>query len=89
MKRSRPARRRPADRIGDDIADEYDFSKASRGVTAKRYAEGSNVVVLDPDVAAVFPNAAAVNTALRMLARLAETASGARHARRSTRTRKR
>ncbi len=49
---------------------EYDFSDAVRGVTAARYAEGANVVVLDPDVARVFPNAKAVNEALRTLARI-------------------
>ncbi|MBI4559229.1 MAG: hypothetical protein HY706_16715 [Candidatus Hydrogenedentes bacterium] len=46
---------------------EYDFSKAVRGVTAARYAKGTNVVVLAPDVARMFPNAAAVNEALRAL----------------------
>ena len=54
---------------------EYDFSKAVRGVTAARYAEGSNVVVLDPDVVEIFPNARAVNEALRTLARLTRRAS--------------
>jgi len=44
---------------------EYDFSKGVRGKYAKRYAEGTNVVVLDPDVAAAFPTAEAVNRALR------------------------
>lgn len=43
------------------------FSNGERGVYAKRYAEGTNVVVLDPDVAAVFKTAAAVNDALREL----------------------
>jgi hypothetical protein len=44
---------------------EYDFSKGVRGRYAQRYAKGSNVVVLDPDVAAQFKDAAAVNDALR------------------------
>ncbi len=47
---------------------EYDFSKGARGKYAKRYHQGSNVVVLDADVAARFPNAEAVNQALRSLA---------------------
>src|SRR5262245_28441728 len=65
--------RRPApERVDEDMADEYDFSSAVRGATARAYAEGSNVVMLDADVAEAFPDAAAVNTALRMLARLAE-----------------
>ena len=54
----------------DTMRPEYDFSTAARGVTAKRYAEGSNIILLDPDVAEVFPDARAVNEALRTLARL-------------------
>ncbi len=52
----------------DDILPEYDFSRGRRNKYAMRYAEGSNVIVLDADVAAVFPNAAEVNAALRALA---------------------
>jgi hypothetical protein len=44
---------------------EYDFSRGTRGKYAKRYEDGTNVVVLDPDVAAAFPTAEAVNQALR------------------------
>jgi hypothetical protein len=47
---------------------EYDFSKGRRNKYAARHSRGSNAVVLDPDVAAVFPNASAVNAALRALA---------------------
>ncbi len=47
---------------------EYDFSPGERGKYAARFAEGSNVVVLAPDVAEVFGNAQAVNEALRLLA---------------------
>jgi len=54
----------------DEMRPEYDFSKGVRGKYAKRYAEGSNVVVLDPDVAAAFPDAGAVNQALRRVAGL-------------------
>ena len=49
----------------DDIRPEYDFSKGVRGKYAKRYAEGTNLVLLDPDVAAEFGDAKAVNRALR------------------------
>ena len=49
----------------DDIRDEYDFSGGVRGKYAARYARGSNVVVLDPDVAAEFKTPQAVNDALR------------------------
>lgn len=44
---------------------EYDFSTGVRGKYAKRYAQGSNVVVLDPDVAKRFKTSKAVNDALR------------------------
>jgi hypothetical protein len=54
-----------------DMLDEYDFSKGVRGKYAKRYAERTNIVVLDADVAAVFPNSAAVNEALRAIAKIA------------------
>lgn len=55
-----------------DMRNEYDFSGAVRGKYAERFAQGSNVIVLDPDVAEVFPDAAAVNEALRVLARSAK-----------------
>lgn len=51
----------------DTMRPEYDFSKAVRGVTAARYARGTNVVVIEPDVVRMFPNATAVNEALRAL----------------------
>ena len=49
---------------------EYDFSKARRGKYARRYAKGTNLVVLAPDVAKVFPDSQSVNEALRALARI-------------------
>lgn len=51
-----------------EMLDEYDFRGGVRGKYARRYAAGSNVVVIDPDVAKEFPDAASVNTALRALA---------------------
>jgi hypothetical protein len=54
-----------------DLLDEYDFSKGVRGKYAKRYAEGTNVVVLAPDVAAVFKNSQSVNEALRAIMKMA------------------
>lgn len=50
-----------------DLLDEYDFSHGVRGRYAKRFAEGSNVVVLEPDVAKRFSDSEAVNQALRTL----------------------
>jgi hypothetical protein len=52
----------------DEILPEYDFSHARANKYAARYAAGSAVVVLEPDVAAMFPNADDVNEALRALA---------------------
>jgi hypothetical protein len=54
----------------DGMLPEYDFSKGVRGKYAKRYAEGSNVVVLSPDMAKVFPTSESVNEALRTLVRV-------------------
>jgi hypothetical protein len=47
------------------MRDKYDFSKGVRGKYAKRYAEGTNVVLLEPEVAKAFPTSEAVNKALR------------------------
>jgi hypothetical protein len=47
------------------MRDEYDFSAGVRGKYAKRYAEGTNVVVLEPDVAAKIKSAEEVNRILR------------------------
>lgn len=66
MKKNVRQKGRTADR--DTMRPEYDFSRAVRGVTAARYAQGTNVVVIDPDVLDVFPNGASVNEALRALA---------------------
>ncbi|MBA2245682.1 MAG: hypothetical protein H0W11_12050 [Gemmatimonadetes bacterium] len=51
-----------------EMREEYDFSGGVRGKYAERYARGTNLVRLDPDVAEVFPTAEAVNEALRALA---------------------
>ena len=55
-------------RADPEMRVEYDFSRGVRGKYARRYAQGTNVVVLQPDVARVFPNAEAVNESLRALA---------------------
>ena len=62
MKKNRPAEADP------ELRDEYDFRGAERGKYASRFAEGTNIVVLDPDVAEIFGDAKAVNEALRLLA---------------------
>jgi len=50
-----------------EMPEEYDFSNRVRGKYAGRFAQGSNVVVLDPDVAQVFTDSESVNQALRAL----------------------
>lgn len=66
MKKRARSERGTTDR--DTMRPEYDFSKGKRGVTAVRYAEGANVVVVDPDVLDVFPDGASINQTLRALA---------------------
>lgn len=68
MKKKANNARRRLDPDRDTMRDHYDFSKGVRGVTAARYREGTNVVVLDPAIMDVFPDSAAVNEALRALA---------------------
>jgi hypothetical protein len=58
----------------DKIREEYDFSTLKlkgKGLYAKRYKEGSNIVHLEPDVASVFPDDKSVNEALRELIKIA------------------
>ena len=52
---------------------EYDFSSGVRGRHHDAYSRGTNVVLLEPDVAEVFRDSAAVNSALRALAQVART----------------
>jgi hypothetical protein len=59
------------DAMDDDIPPEIDFTGGVRGKHAVMYAEGTNIVRLEPDVALLFPNSEAVNAALRLLADLA------------------
>ena len=53
-----------------DILEEYDFSKGVQGKYVKKYAEGTNIVVIEPDVAEYFPDHDSVNQALRSLAEI-------------------
>ncbi len=66
--------------ITDELRPEYDIKSllkgAERGKYAQRYAEGKNMVVLMPDVAAAFPTAEAVNEALRLVMRLSQIPTG-------------
>ena len=62
----------------DDLRAEYDFSAGVRGKHYRAYRAATNVVVLDPDVADAFPNASAVNRALRELLDIAKRQARAR-----------
>jgi hypothetical protein len=64
------------DERGEQMRDEYDFSSGVRGKYADRFAEGSNVVVLDPDVAAAYKTRTEVNDALRKQLKTRRRASG-------------
>ena len=55
----------------DTMREEYDFSSGVRGKHHEAYRRGTNVILLDPDVAEVFRDSAAVNAALRALAQVA------------------
>ena len=66
----------------DTMRPEYDFSKATRGVTAARYAEGTNFVVLDPELRELFPTSDAVNDALRELVAIARRAEASKRKKR-------
>jgi hypothetical protein len=65
MKKATKAKRDP------DLLAEYDFSQGARGKHAARYAQGTNVVVLSPDVSEFFPDSQSVNAALRALVDIA------------------
>jgi hypothetical protein len=66
--------KRKSPEVGEMRA-EYDFSNAVRGKYRKRLAkEGSNVVVLDPDIAKAFPDSASVNEALRVVLKAGQAA---------------
>lgn len=55
----------------DEMRPEYDFSGGVRGKYYKEYLQGTNMVRLEPDVAAVFPDSESVNQALRVLIKAA------------------
>ncbi len=61
--------------LEDDLLPEYDLANMKGGVRGKyvdRYRSGTNIVLLDPDVADAFPTAESVNEALRMLMTIAD-----------------
>ena len=61
---------RKNDSAKNEAVPDYDFSNGVRGKYAARFREGTNVVILSPDVAEIFPDSQAVNEALRTLVRM-------------------
>jgi hypothetical protein len=63
---------------GDKMRKEYDLSKLAGGVRGKYYRRataGTNLVLIEPDLASMFPDSEAVNRALRVVAEAAQTPS--------------
>ncbi len=80
------ATKKASSRRSDEMRSEYDLASLKNPVRGKYYARaiaGSNVILLDPDVAEAFPDAKSVNDALRVLVSLARAkVRGGRRARR-------
>ena len=71
-----------SDDVGDELRPEYDFdfSKAERGRYAQRLkTEGSNLILVEPDLAKAFPDSAAVNAALRSVLEFARLSATLTH----------
>ena len=69
---------------GDDLRPEYDLSKLKGGVRGKYYSSATaatNLVLIDPDLTGMFPDAASVNRALRVLAEAAQAATPSKRSR--------
>ncbi len=67
--------------MNDDLRPEYDLSQLKGGVRGKYYREataGTNLVLIEPELADVFPDSESVNRALRMLVNTAAAAGAAR-----------
>jgi hypothetical protein len=71
-------RKEPAGAIDDDLRPEYDLSQLKGGVRGKYYQQakaGTNLVLIEPDLAQAFPDEKAVNRALRLLLTAANAAT--------------
>jgi len=69
-------------KTNDDLRTEYDLSKLKGGVRGKYYKEataGTNLVLIEPELARVFPDSDSVNRALRLLAETAAAAANRKH----------
>lgn len=68
--------KKEVDELEDELQPEYDFAAMQGGVRGKyvqRYRSGTNLVLLDPDIAKAFPTDASVNEALRLLLQIADS----------------
>lgn len=68
--------RKDTRKTADDLRPEYDFGSMKGGVRgkyAKQYRGGTNLVLLDPELAEAFPDDAAVNDALRAVLKISQT----------------
>jgi hypothetical protein len=67
--------KKEVDELEDELCPEYDFANMKGGVRGKyvqRYRSGTNLVLLDPDIAKAFPTDESVNEALRLLLQIAD-----------------
>lgn len=67
--------KKKTDELSDEMRPEYDLRKlkfVGRGIYAERYRSGTNLVLLDPDIRAAFPDDESVNEALRVIAKAAK-----------------
>jgi hypothetical protein len=74
--------KKKSDEMNDELRPEYDMKSllknGVRGKFAEKYREGTNLVLLEPDVAKAFPNEKAVNEALSLVIKLSEVQDKAR-----------
>jgi hypothetical protein len=77
-------KKEPAAKLSDDLRPEYDVSQLKGGVRGKYYRRviaGTNLVLIEPDLADLFPDAKAVNGALRVIAAAAQSATASKRRR--------
>src|SRR6058998_3248759 len=76
---SKNMKKASTEKMDDDLRPEYDISRLKGGVRGKYYRQataGTNLVLIEPDLARVFPDTESVNRALRLLVDTAEAATG-------------
>lgn len=65
-------------KAAEGMREEYDFSSGVRGKYAEQYRQGTNVILLDPELVDAFPDSKSVNDALRSLLAIATKAANRR-----------